>query len=96
MKIDGPILDYLLDMSVLETLRIPSNQFTGTIPESFGSDHQYLTQVDLSGNNFNGPLPASLGSIIYLQMLLLSKNKFTGKVPAGLGNVTTLCTFLRL
>jgi hypothetical protein len=96
MKIDGPILDYLLDMSVLETLRIPSNQFTGTIPESFGSDHQYLSQLDLSGNNFNGPLPASLGSIIYLQMLSLSKNKFTGNVPYGLGNVMTLGTFLCL
>lgn len=46
--------------------------------------------IDLSCNNFEGEIPASLQDLLGLQALNLSNNHFTGCILSSLGNLTNL------
>ncbi|KAL7618396.1 hypothetical protein Lser_V15G02300 [Lactuca serriola] len=55
--------------------------------------NQILTidmSIDLSCNNFEGEIPASLQHLQGLQALNLSNNHFTGRILPSLGNLTNL------
>ncbi|KAJ4888068.1 putative inactive leucine-rich repeat receptor-like protein kinase [Raphanus sativus] len=50
-----------------------------------------LTALDLSRNNFSGPLPSNITSFIPLVTTLdLSYNQFTGQIPPSISNITFL------
>lgn len=50
-----------------------------------------LTGLDLSSNEFSGPIPANISGIIkYATTLDLSSNSFSGQIPSDLSN----CTYL--
>ncbi|XP_010424129.1 PREDICTED: probably inactive leucine-rich repeat receptor-like protein kinase At5g48380 [Camelina sativa] len=50
-----------------------------------------LTGLDLSRNNFSGPLPSNIFSLIpFVTVLDLSYNQFSGEIPASLSNITYL------
>lgn len=52
-----------------------------------------LTGLDLSRNNFSGPLPLNLTSVIPLVTTLdLSDNRFSGEIPTSIANITFLNT----
>ncbi|KAL9234846.1 hypothetical protein vseg_009668 [Gypsophila vaccaria] len=54
-------------------------------------DCQSLTGLDLSGNNFSGPIPSNISKLIqYVTTLDLSNNNFSGDIPVNLSN----CTYL--
>ncbi len=52
----------------------------------------HVKGIDLSGNNLVGTIPASLGSLTYLEYLNLNNNQLTGSIPAELGNLSNLET----
>ncbi|GMN59096.1 hypothetical protein TIFTF001_028191 [Ficus carica] len=52
-----------------------------------------FTCIDLSGNNFHGPIPAELGQLRALYILNLSSNALTGQIPSSLGNLRNLESF---
>jgi len=69
----------------LHSLRLVFNLFTGAFPD-VGSQTN-LGQLDLSYSNFDpGPLPASLGRLIYLTQLFLADTKRTGNIPDFVGS----------
>ncbi|GKC68216.1 probable LRR receptor-like serine/threonine-protein kinase, partial [Tanacetum coccineum] len=43
-----------------------------------------LNTIHLEDNQFNGPIPSSLGNIDRLQELFLQNNNLTGQVPSSL------------
>ncbi|OMO88212.1 hypothetical protein COLO4_20367 [Corchorus olitorius] len=49
-----------------------------------------LSYLDLSGNNFSGPIPEFIGSLNNLRHLDLSRTSFNGKVPPSIGNLSNL------
>ncbi|KAG6671229.1 hypothetical protein I3843_Q007200 [Carya illinoinensis] len=49
-----------------------------------------FTILDLSCNNFNGPLPKEFGDFKSLYVLNLSHNVFTGNIPESLGKLSNL------
>ncbi|GAB2273195.1 hypothetical protein Dimus_007998 [Dionaea muscipula] len=50
-----------------------------------------LTGLDLSNNDFNGPLPSNMSKLIpYVTTLDLSSNNFSGDIPSNLDNITFL------
>ncbi|CAA7051586.1 unnamed protein product [Microthlaspi erraticum] len=54
-----------------------------------------LTGLELADNNFSGPLPSNIASLIpSLTILDLSGNSFSGEIPASLSNVTFLNTLM--
>ncbi|KAH3764408.1 hypothetical protein Pelo_3729 [Pelomyxa schiedti] len=84
----GPILDYLVDISTISYILFVHNQFTGTIPDlsSIGN----LNSLILMRNEFSGSLPYSLGSATLLSNLNLVDNNFTGSIPSWVINLSSL------
>ena len=66
----------------MQFFEVEDYQLTGTLPANWSPSLQFL---DVAGNDFNGTLPAVLGSLTQLQQLTLSANLFTGQLPAAWG-----------
>ncbi|XP_056172655.1 receptor-like protein 7 [Syzygium oleosum] len=49
-----------------------------------------FTSIDFSCNNFEGPIPDTLGDLKTLYFLNLSNNAFSGPIPPSLGNLQPL------
>ncbi|PNX96520.1 putative inactive LRR protein kinase [Trifolium pratense] len=64
------------------------NNFTGFLPNGFGTGLSSLEKLDLSFNQFNGSIPSDMGNLSSLQGTVdLSHNHFSGLIPASLGNL---------
>ncbi|CAN1759064.1 Receptor-like protein 50 [Linum perenne] len=46
--------------------------------------------IDLSSNNFDGPIPEVIGKFKALQVLNLSHNAFSGQIPSEFGNLSNV------
>ncbi|KAG4130710.1 hypothetical protein ERO13_D09G162401v2 [Gossypium hirsutum] len=49
-----------------------------------------FTSIDISRNNFEGPIPEVIGTFKALYVLNFSHNAFTGSIPPSLGNLSQL------
>jgi Leucine-rich repeat (LRR) protein len=77
------------------SLRLSSVNIQGTLSDSIGQLSQ-LVYLDVSFNiGLGGPMPASIGSLSELSILILAGCSFTGSIPQELGNLKQL-TFLAL
>ncbi|KAJ0259374.1 Leucine-rich repeat receptor-like tyrosine-protein kinase PXC3 [Hirschfeldia incana] len=65
--------------SFVEMLDLSGLQLKGNA--TLISDLRSLKHLDLSGNSFNGPVPASFGNLSELEFLDLSLNRFAGGIP---------------
>ena len=72
----------------LETLSLGGNRFSNVPTELFSLPK--LTHIDLSNNNYSGPIPTGFGGMAVLKVLILSQNEFTGNVPADILSNTNL------
>ncbi|KAF7842603.1 putative inactive receptor kinase [Senna tora] len=75
-KIDVRALSGLEELSVLS---FKDNHLNGNMMD-FSYNHQ-MKYIDLSGNEFEGPISRSLLSLNLLEMLFLQDNKLTGPIP---------------
>ncbi|XP_078437209.1 leucine-rich repeat protein kinase family protein [Wolffia australiana] len=64
------------------------NQLSGIIPENLFNSNMTLIHILFEGNNFTGPIPASIGLVQTLTVLRLDRNALTGTVPPSIGNMT--------
>ncbi|CAB9498603.1 STYKc [Seminavis robusta] len=77
----------------LAVLSLPSNHLGGTFPDVFDSHWLGFHELDITGNAFRGPLPATLGVHTEIKHLNLGENLWTGSIPAlwfGLTNLQSL------
>ncbi|KAL3729757.1 hypothetical protein ACJRO7_026832 [Eucalyptus globulus] len=79
----------LLYFSELSILSFKNNALRGNIMNFSGNGK--LAQIDLSGNEFHGPISESLLSLASLASLWLQNNNLTGKIPEF--NQSTLISF---
>ncbi|KAG2686051.1 hypothetical protein I3760_10G157800 [Carya illinoinensis] len=49
-----------------------------------------FTSLDLSCNNFEGPIPGEIGQLKSLYLLNMSQNSFMGRIPPSLGKLSHL------
>lgn len=54
------------------------------------ADGQHVTELNLFGNNLNGPLPPGLGNLTHLTLLDMSYNSISNDIPPQLGNLSNL------
>ncbi|XWS12178.1 hypothetical protein CRYUN_Cryun37aG0067500 [Craigia yunnanensis] len=69
-------------LSVLKTLFLSGNQFSGKIPSDYFAKMGSLKRVWLAGNKLTGNIPLSLGQLSHLIELHLENNQFSGHIPA--------------
>ena len=77
-QLSGSIPD-LGRLSELQLLRLWNNQLSGEIPASL-SKLTNLTNLDISRNNFDGPIP-DLSRLTSLEGLYLQENALSGPIP---------------
>ncbi|PKA57777.1 putative inactive leucine-rich repeat receptor-like protein kinase [Apostasia shenzhenica] len=72
----------------IQRLILAENRFSGEISAGIWPEMVGLIQIDLSSNNFDGPLPPDIGELDSLTGTLnLSHNSFSGSIPKSLGNL---------
>ncbi|KAL7241997.1 hypothetical protein ACSBR1_014555 [Camellia fascicularis] len=89
-NLSGSIPPTIFNISSLELIDFTYNVMSGSLPEDLCVFHPKLEILDLSGNEFDGQIPSTLGKCRELQIISLSINKFTGFIPKAIGNLTSL------
>ncbi|KAL7241981.1 hypothetical protein ACSBR1_014539 [Camellia fascicularis] len=89
-NLSGSIPPTIFNFSSLELIDFTYNVMSGSLPEDLCVFHPKLEILDLSGNEFDGQIPSTLGECRELQIISLSINKFTGKIPQELGSLHSL------
>ncbi|XP_038900189.1 probably inactive leucine-rich repeat receptor-like protein kinase At2g25790 [Benincasa hispida] len=83
-NITGTLSDSLFRLPYIQTLDLSDNQFVGELPPTmFTVASSSLLHLNLSNNNFTGPLPT--GGVFGLQTLDLSNNMIWGSIPEDIG-----------
>ncbi|KAL5231641.1 hypothetical protein ABZP36_030417 [Zizania latifolia] len=74
------------------SLRLGNLGLQGTFPQGL-QNCSSMTGLDLSSNNFSGPIPLDISrQMPYLTSLDLSYNSFSGQIPQNISNMTYLNT----
>jgi len=78
----------------IQIVDISSNQFSETIQSSFFQEAWRLTELNVSNNNFMGPIPSfpCINSSL-VKLLDFSHNHHSGYIPRGLGACSKLKVF---
>ncbi|PKA60000.1 LRR receptor-like serine/threonine-protein kinase ERL1 [Apostasia shenzhenica] len=102
-KLEGPIPKNITSCSFLNKLNVHGNLLNGSIPLEFQKlesltyliDMMFSSLIisfyrDLSGNNFSGLIPDSIGDLEHLLVFDLSYNKLSGFIPEELGQLQNI------
>ncbi|KAL5786264.1 hypothetical protein ACOSQ2_008656 [Xanthoceras sorbifolium] len=87
-NISGKISSSIFRLPYVETINLSSNRLSGEIPHDLFSSSTSLRYLNLSNNNFTGPIPS--GSNSRLESLDLSNNMLSGKIPEEIGSFSGL------
>ncbi|XP_038686588.1 probable LRR receptor-like serine/threonine-protein kinase At3g47570 [Tripterygium wilfordii] len=72
-------------------LTLPNMRLQGTISPYLGN-LSFLISLNISFNNFHGPIPVELGKLPRLKRIVLSNNSFSGIIPRSIFNMSKLET----
>lgn len=89
--LSGTLSPYLARLDYVTSLTISNNDLTGPVSAYIGlmgSKASGLTYIDLSGNEFTGPIPDALRAHKRLAHLDLSDNNLSGEVPEWIFDLT--------
>jgi Leucine-rich repeat (LRR) protein len=86
----GDIQDIFGRFTQVEYLLLHGNSYTGGLYSSGILDLANISRLDLSYNNFSGPLPVELSQMPNLKYLFLAANQFVGNIPSEYGNLPSL------
>ncbi|KAL2340719.1 hypothetical protein Fmac_008659 [Flemingia macrophylla] len=76
----------------IKFLLLQSNSYIGGLNTSGIFTLTNLSRLDVSSNNFSGPLPAEISHMYALTFLTLTNNHFSGPIPSELGKLSCLVT----
>jgi Leucine-rich repeat (LRR) protein len=83
--LSGTLPSALSRLSVLNTLSLQHNRFSGTLDGLFDPTTQYFLQtIELTSNEFSGTLPAEVFQLPSLQTFVAIGNCFVGTLPAAI------------
>ncbi|XP_024028163.1 probable LRR receptor-like serine/threonine-protein kinase At1g74360 [Morus notabilis] len=86
----GDIQKIFGNFTQVKFLVLHSNYYRGGINSSGILKLPNVTRLDLSFNNFSGPLPVEISEMPSLEFLFLANNQFNGTIPMEFGNCPKL------
>uniref|UniRef100_A0A7S3DR25 Leucine-rich repeat-containing N-terminal plant-type domain-containing protein n=1 Tax=Entomoneis paludosa TaxID=265537 RepID=A0A7S3DR25_9STRA len=78
----GGFPDELLSIPTLQTIHLNWNFLVGRLPIDIGVQLPGLKYLHVSGNDFHGPIPTSVGFLAELEELILDDNLISGELPS--------------
>ncbi|KAK1266566.1 Receptor-like protein kinase HSL1 [Acorus gramineus] len=84
----GPIPSPVWRMGSLKYLYLFKNRLSGVIDGSIQWPN--LTKIDLSRNDFSGPIPPAFGGFRKLELIFMHNNRLSGRIPDGIGRLSLL------
>ncbi|XP_019438628.1 PREDICTED: probable LRR receptor-like serine/threonine-protein kinase At1g74360 isoform X1 [Lupinus angustifolius] len=84
------IQDIFGKLKQVNFLLLHTNSYTGGLNSSGILKLPNIVRLDLSFNNFSGPLPVEISQLSSLKYLMLSYNHFSGPIPHEFGNMLRL------
>nr|GMD15532.1 MDIS1-interacting receptor like kinase 2-like [Ipomoea batatas] len=82
--------DFIQCFRNLTYLDLSGTNLNGSIPEPLFTNLKKLEYLDLSDNEFSGPLSPYISNLSNLKDLKLSQNKFQGEIPYSIGQLKDL------
>jgi len=82
------IPDGFFQLRSVKILWLANNRISSTL-SGFGK-MTLLEELDLESNEFNGPIPEEMFSLVNLKVLYLYDNELAGQFPPGLSQMTSL------
>ncbi|KAK1439732.1 hypothetical protein QVD17_05552 [Tagetes erecta] len=89
-NLTGEIPLRICEVKSLRVLHLSSNNMTGTLPPCLGSFSNFLSHLDLKGNNFHGQMMNAFTHGSKMKRIDLSDNQFTGQLSRSMVNCTNL------
>ncbi|XP_050259360.1 probable LRR receptor-like serine/threonine-protein kinase At1g74360 isoform X9 [Quercus robur] len=86
----GDIQEIFGKFTQVKFLVLHSNLYIGGIYTSGILKLPNISRLDLSFNNFSGPLPVEISEMPSLKFLILAHNEFSGTIPSEYGNLSRL------
>ena len=91
VPLKGSLPASLARLTHLKRLFLARNNLTGSLPSfDWAGNSMDLEALDLHGNDFEGPLPPSLGALTNMRYLDLSSNNLNGSIPNEFGLLESL------
>jgi gliding motility-associated-like protein len=81
--ISGGISESIVNLPLIN-LGLDNNELTGTLPDIWGQFPNMTGLFDISGNQFEGAIPPSLGSLTSVNQFTIDNNNFSGCIPEEL------------
>ncbi|KAL1537685.1 putative LRR receptor-like serine/threonine-protein kinase [Salvia divinorum] len=88
LNLTGTLPEEFVELSHLQELDFTLNYLYGSIPKIFGQLR--LATLSLLGNHISGEIPAEIGNITTLKVLILEDNLLEGNLPENLGSLRNL------
>ncbi|XP_077217950.1 leucine-rich receptor-like protein kinase family protein isoform X2 [Tasmannia lanceolata] len=89
-NLSGNISPSLFQLPFLESINLSCNAFSGKLLPETSSTFSTLNHLNLSNNNFSGPISIPRGFINGIETLDLSNNILSGEIPSGIGSFSGL------
>ncbi|KAK9919826.1 hypothetical protein M0R45_028401 [Rubus argutus] len=89
-RLSGKFPIELTQCSLMMLLDLSFNSLQGSVPVQIDQFSNLALSLNLSNNNFEGQLPASIGKLVSVQAIDLSDNKFSGVITSLIGSCISL------
>jgi PKD repeat protein/Leucine-rich repeat (LRR) protein len=86
---DGPIWDWIQNLTELESLYLNYGKRTGPLPPWIGALTK-LQYIQMNDNAITGPIPVEIAQLKDLRSFYMDRCQFSGSIPAELGSLANL------
>uniref|UniRef100_A0A803KVC4 non-specific serine/threonine protein kinase n=1 Tax=Chenopodium quinoa TaxID=63459 RepID=A0A803KVC4_CHEQI len=93
-KLNGSLPSSFSYLHKVKKLCLSRNSLSGTLPYSVFQSWTSILEIDLSENQFLGPIPSSISNMNSLTNLALQYNKLSGRIPYKIGKLKSLTKLL--
>ncbi|KAM0933479.1 putative protein kinase RLK-Pelle-LRR-XII-1 family [Dioscorea sansibarensis] len=80
----------LTNCSLLGTVGLGSNRFSGELPVSIANLSATLDGISIANNQISGSIPEGIDKLVNLTVLLMHYNRLSGSIPSSIGKLKKL------